>query len=257
MMSRNAQRRNACNRGIGTLVILIVLSLALAGCDTALAALTDSARPTDVSATDGEYETQVEITWTAPDLSSEEDEKEGSSDRQLLRYELERQTMTGPLIGQTHLVYDIDAGTTEYVDQGLQLNQGILYEYRVRAVFSDETQGVSRPDTGYAITAGDIQLGSSLGRSEYVYNTAAAHATADSKVWFTFLAQQGWRYQVQAETSPAETTGVRLLSEKELEPAPENISEAGSIFTAERSGLHYVELHGGSGTVSVRYLGAE
>ncbi len=231
--------------------------MALTACDTTMAILTDSEQPTNVSATDGEFGDRIEITWTAPDLSESNEEEDEDTEKQLLRYEIERQTITGDQTGLISNDYNVDATTTKYTDNALQ--QGVVYEYRVRAVFNDGTYTWSIADTGYAITARDILVGSDLGRYPRDYDTTQAPSNANGKIWFQFPVQTGWRYEIQtvkADSTPAETD-VRLLSETKLEPATEESSEAGSIFTAIRGGFHYVELGGGSGTVTVRYLGAE
>ncbi|MFW5695242.1 MAG: fibronectin type III domain-containing protein [Alkalispirochaeta sp.] len=258
MTRRTTFPRRASIPGFGLLAVLIVVIPVLAGCDTALNALADSDRPTDVSATDGEYGDRIVISWMAPNVSADDgEEDDGEEEANLVGYDIFR----APSDGGTSAKLNgnlVDPDDTSYVDSGLGLQQGVPYEYTVRAVFSDtDVGGESLPDTGYAITARDIQVGSTLGRYERAYDTSSAPTSAGGKVWFRFPAQQGWEYEVQVESTTTDSTDVRLLSEKELEPAPDTSSEAGSIFTAERSGLHYVELAGGSGTVSVRYLGAQ
>jgi hypothetical protein len=132
-----------------------------------------------------------------------------------------------------------------------------VYTYEIEAFYDDGTRATSSPDTGYAITASDISAGSTLGRYVHRYDTTTADSSADGKVWFRLLAQRGWAYEVRADST---ATDVRFLYEGQLEPAPESLdgSEPGSYtFTAEHSGVHFVELDGGSGSVSVRYLGLD
>ncbi|HKL21779.1 MAG TPA: hypothetical protein VJ904_08235, partial [Tichowtungia sp.] len=86
-----------------------------------------------------------------------------------------------------------------------------------------------------------------------------APVIANGTVWFQFPAQQGWRYEIRTISADSSNvvTDIRLLSEDDLEATAKVASTAGFIFTAQRSGVHYVELSGGAGTVAVRYLGVE
>ncbi len=257
MMVYRAKRRHGTQSGMVRMgAAAILLLIVLVSCDTPLDVITDSDRATNVSATDGEFGDRIEITWTAPDLSESTEDEDEDEEVTINGYDILRASPSG---GETILNGNlVDAGATSYVDSGLALQQGVPYEYRVRVIFSNGDVGVSLADTGYAISARDIPVGSRLRLYERDYDTATALSSANGKVWFQFPVQAGWRYEIETvpgDSSPA--TEVRLLSERKLEPAPKESSDAGSIFTAIRGGLHYVELSGGTGTISIRYLGAE
>lgn len=245
-------------RGFGGWTCALIIATAISGvllvftgCDTTVNAITDGERPTNVSATDGEYPNEIRVTWTAPDPA----EDESGDEIAIESYEVFRST-GDDLRG---LLEEIDSGATSYIDQSPSLLQGTKYNYWIRVRFDNGDTKWSDSDTGYAITASEISAGSTLSRHVRTYDAADAPASANGKVWFRLLVQRGWDYEIRADDDSSTTgTTVRFLHEKQLEPASgSSDSETGSYtFTADRNGIYFIELEGGSGSVSVRYLGA-
>ncbi|MFO8044029.1 MAG: fibronectin type III domain-containing protein [Alkalispirochaeta sp.] len=241
--------------------------LSFAGCDTTMDSIGNSDRPTNVSASDGEFSDRIEISWTAPN-PVEEDAENGDESPELIGYDVRRwdaETGSVRLSDTVSRVNPLGSDTTSYVDTRSSLRLGVLYEYEIIAVYSDNTTTSSTIDTGYAISATDIPAGSNLDDHRRSYDTTQAPTAAGGKVWFRLLVQRGWSYEVRA-VEDASTTEVRMLHERQLheqqleEPAqePTEDSETGPYtFTADRNGFYFIELSGGSGTVSVRYLGAQ
>lgn len=246
-------------RVISAMVVGATL-LSFAGCDTTMDSIGNSDRPTNVSASDGEFSDRIEISWTAPNPGEEED---GNENPELIGYDVRRwdaETGSVRLSDTVSRVNPLGSDTTSYVDTRSSLRLGVLYEYEIIAVYSDNTTTSSTIDTGYAISATDIPAGSNLDDHRRSYDTTQAPTAAGGKVWFRLLVQRGWSYEVRA-VEDASTTDVRMLHERQLEElalAPTEDSETGPYtFTADRNGFYFIELSGGSGTVSVRYLGAQ
>jgi hypothetical protein len=217
-------------RAIPVLVTLIILTGS--GCEGA--AIIPSDRPENVEASDGGYSSSILISWDAPD-----------STRVVEAYRVSRSG--GDTVAAT---FDADAAARSYRDETIR-SQGVVYSYRVIALFEDGSTGASFPDTGYAIESTDISIGSVPGSYNRGYDTTESSPKSDGKVWFRFLAQGGWTYEIHLTGSPV---AVRLLGEEELDPVATTTPAGGDYaFSPRRSGVYYLEIHGGRGEVSVTH----
>lgn len=215
---------------VGAVALLLAL---MSGCVVVVDDPEDA--PSNVQAEDGASSTSIGVSWDAPRIP------EGLT---LTRYEVERRRNN-----VTEDTISVDAGQTSYRDSNVS-QQGVIYEYRVVAVFSDSSTASSTSDTGYTISSRGISVGSSLGSYPLSYNTASQPATANGNEWLRFLAQAGWTYDVEVSGS----TTLRLLDSRDLSEMATTTAVGGSAaFVADSSGMVYLELDGGSGTVSIRH----
>jgi hypothetical protein len=220
-------------QGIRVLAAVIaVITVTATGCSGV--SVVPSDRPEDVQASDGGYPGSILVSWDAPDSTKVIDE-----------YRIDR---TGG--NDVPTTARVDAAARSYRDESIR-SIGVVYSYRVIALFEDGSTGASFPDTGYALESTDIQVGSVPGSYSREYNTTNAVPEANETVWFRFLAQQGWTYEVHLTGSPV---GVRVLGEAQLDPAPTTVPVTGDYaFTPNGSGIHYLEVRGGQGEVSVTH----
>ena len=224
--------RSPLGRPAGLIAALLVALLA-GGCVVVVDEPEDA--PSKVQAEDGSSSTSIGISWDAPRVP------EGLT---LTGYEIERRNNN--ILPAS---IQVDAGETSYRDSGVS-QLGVIYEYRVIAEFSDNSTATSAPDSGYAIISRPVSVGSSLGSYPLSYSTASQPAAAGGKEWLRFLAQEGWIYEVQVSGG----TALRLLDSRDLsEMASRSPTEGDVAFLADYSGVVYLELDGGSGTVSVKH----
>jgi hypothetical protein len=210
------------------------VSLVAIGSGCSGASLVPSERPENVEASDGGYPSSILITWDAPETAKDIEE-----------YRVNRSGGDDPPVTVV-----VDAAARSYRDETIRF-RGVAYSYRVVAVFDDGTTGASLPDTGYAIESVDIQVGSTPGSYAREYDATGSSSKSGGKVWFRFLAQGDWIYEVHATGSPIE---VRLLGEEQLDPAPTRVPVQGDFaFAPPRSGIYYLEIEGGRGEVSVSH----
>lgn len=227
-------RRRTGRRNAAVIVAPAIAALVIAaGCTVVVPDADDV--PYDVSASDGAYGDRVAISWSAPETELEID-----------GYRVERAPASG--VGWSEIT-TVGADTTSVSDSTIAA-RGVAYQYRVIAELKGGTTGQSDPDTGYAIVSTDVEIGSALGDYRLSYDTTAGELLDGGKVWLRFLAQEGWDYEVEVSGS----TSIRMLDGDGLEESSSLGAQAGDArFQAAQSGVHYVELDGGQGTVTIRH----
>lgn len=226
-------------RTVLVVAALLAAAFCLTGCEQVVAALLSDA-PTGLEASDGDYPDRIVLNW----IGVSDTDADGNP-RELSYYQVQRDAIT---------VVPGPGTSTSYVDYGPPggFAVGELYEYRVRAVFTDAAPSDWAPllsiETGYVMDARSILIHHVPFTYEY---------TLDGGGWLRFPAQEGWVYRVYVTGS---ASPVRLLREGDLAaaeapsggPAVSDHDEFGTYYRyrTDSSREYYLQLSG-SGTVSI------
>lgn len=206
--------------------LILATVVILSGCDQVIQVVLGVEYPTGLEASDGEYRDRIVLTW---DGISDTDSN--GNPRTLSYYVIERD-----------LVAIDNATGTSYTDTD-PLVLGQLYDYRIRAVFTDALSSNWSPvETGYVMDARPALIH----HQPFTYEYAVSNGD-----WLEFPAQEGWYYRVYYTGSAVPT---QLVREGDLTAASPASSSDGSgnyyRYLANSSRLYYLQL-GGSGTVSI------
>ncbi len=149
----------------------LMAALGLAGCQDLFNALFDDAAPTAVSASDGDYASEITIGWGAPNLSS--DKWKG--------YEVEGYQVSwdeGPLPNTTFVT-----GTSYSIPVGSDY-RAMKYRATVQTVFKSGSTGGSASDDGFALDTEQLIW----------YDGGAVHAYGGADRWYVTMLQRGFSY---------------------------------------------------------------
>ena len=152
---------------------VIIASLAFSGCQAILNALTDSAAPTGLSASDGDYANQIQVSWGAPSLSS--DKWQG--------YEIQGYLVTwdGPT-ANPGMVYGTSCSIP--IDPTHRANK---YTVTVETRFKPGSailSGGSASDDGFAIDTENLTW----------YDEGGNYTMAGLDRWYVTMLQKGFTY---------------------------------------------------------------
>lgn len=158
------------NRILLVLSAAILASLALSGCQAILNALTDSAAPTGLSASDGDYANTIQVSWGAPSLSS--DKWQGYS---VTGYNV---SWTGPVSSSTFVT------GTSYPIAVLDANRAQSYHVKVETVLSPASTGEYATDNGFALDTENLIW----------YDGGSNYTMAGTDRWYVTMLQKGFTY---------------------------------------------------------------
>jgi len=165
-------------RGTGLWIAAIMAALTLAGCQDFINSLLDNAAPTGLSASDGDYENSVYVSWGAPNLSSEK-----WAGYSTAYYEIEWSS-TGGDSGSNGF-----AGSTSYSIPVSSAYRAQYYDVTVTAFLNQPGGGVvpggSSSERGFALEATTDLIW---------YDSAALYAGDDGEQWYVTMLQEGFSY---------------------------------------------------------------
>jgi hypothetical protein len=167
---------------------LLAAILCLTGCQDFFNGLFDTAAPTGVHASDGEYPDSIQVSWGAPSLSSDK-----WKDKSIDGYEV---SWSGPTSGSAF------AGGTSYsIRTGLV--QAAYYTITVKTRVSGSWEG-SAQDTGFALDTQDLLW----------YDGGSSYQLPQVSDWYLTMLQKGFTYTF---TFPG-TGSVSFCPYKSLDP---------------------------------------
>ncbi len=158
------------NRILLVLSAAIIASLGLSGCKDLFNALTDSAAPTGLSASDGDYANTIQVSWGAPSLSS--DKWQGYS---VTGYNV---SWTGPVSSSTFVT------GTSYPIAVLNANRAQSYHVKVETVLSPASTGEYATDDGFALDTESLVW----------YDGGSNYTMAGTDRWYVTMLQKGFTY---------------------------------------------------------------
>ena len=161
------------NRILLVLSAAIIASLGLSGCKDLFNALTDSAAPTGLSASDGDYANTIQVSWGAPSLSS--DKWQG--------YEIQGYLVTwdGPT-ANPGMVYGTSCSIP--IDP---THRAIKYTVTVETRFKPGSailSGGSASDDGFALDTESLVW----------YDGGSNYTMAGTDRWYVTMLQKGFTY---------------------------------------------------------------
>jgi hypothetical protein len=165
-------------------ILILIIALISTNCDLY------PDHPIDLKATDGEYPDKIELSWQGVAYSEDTPEEDV---REVDYYEIERSEAS-----DFSSITSFQTTGTTYTDES-GIVPGRNYYYRVYAHFDDGSDSdYSNVDTGYAMDASAIQIGSAQGN--YTKTITSGPTDIDSE-WFYFHAQDGWTYNIETYTA--------------------------------------------------------
>lgn len=156
------------------LLLTMVTTASLVSCDDIFNSIFDTGAPTSLSASDGKYANRIEVSWSAPSLSSDK-----WKDSKVTGYKVEWEWSGSPGSGYDEL----GAGATSST-----IN--VKAEYRAKeysVIVTTEIDGVyegSASDTGFALETFDLIWQD--GGADYSFS-------GDDR-WYVTMLQKGFRY---------------------------------------------------------------
>jgi len=165
-------------RGAGLGLAVIMAAFALAGCQDVMNSLFDTAAPTGLSASDGDYENSVHVSWGAPNLSSEKWIGYSTA------YFVIEWSSTGGDSGSEGPVL-----STSYPITVSPAYRAQYYDVTVTAFLNQPGGGVvsggSESERGFALEA----------TTDLVWpDGAAVYNVADGEQWYVTMLQEGFSY---------------------------------------------------------------
>ena len=158
------------NRILLVLSAAIIASLGLSGCKDLFNALTDSAAPTGLSASDGDYANTIQVSWGAPSLSS--DKWQG--------YSVTGYTITCAALG----LNSFPVPGTSYTINVSDAQRAQKYTVRVDTVLLPASSGEYATDDGFAIDTENL-----------IWHDGGRNYTmAGPDRWYVTMLQKGFTY---------------------------------------------------------------
>jgi hypothetical protein len=205
----------------GNLFFILALFIALAalgGCTDLFNAIMDNPAPTGVSASDGDHTDSIEVSWGAPNLSSDK-----WKDYRVLRYDI---SWNGPSSGS-----DTTNGTSYSIAVSTQ-DRARLFTVTVESILvvpggGTESGGTSSDD-GFAILTEDL-----LWR-----DGGQAYGITGADMWYVTMLQKGFIYSFNFASG--QTGSMEFYDYKSLSPQRGSTGVGQSpAWTCDQSGAGY------------------
>jgi len=150
--------------------IVLLCATLLAGCEEIFNSLFDTAAPTGVSASDGDFANSIEVTWGAPSLTSSK-----WKDDSVVGYDVSWNQ--GPLPNTAF------TGSTGYTIKVDPEYRAMSYSVTVQTVLKSGSQG-SASDTGFALDTETLTWP----------DGGSNHPIAGADRWYVTMLQKGFTY---------------------------------------------------------------
>ena len=157
-----------------TLLLTMITTAGLVSCDDIFNTIFDTGAPTSLSASDGKYANRIEVSWSAPSLSSDK-----WQDSKVTGYMVEWYWSEGP---GSFYAYP-SANTTNFSIHVGPENLAKEYQVIVTTEIDDNYAG-SASDTGFALETYDLIWQD--GGADYSFSGADR--------WYVTMLQKGFRY---------------------------------------------------------------
>ncbi|MFH2114016.1 MAG: hypothetical protein ABIJ86_05875 [Spirochaetota bacterium] len=169
MMIKSSARRTPSL--LFALLIAFITTASLVSCEDLFNSIFDTAAPTSLKASDGKYANRIEVSWSAPDLSSEKWNGK-SVDGYIVRW-----------WGPENDSAEISAGLTSFTINVDPANRAKEYQIEVTTVVDGGEKG-SSTDSGFALETFDLIWKD--GGADYNF-------TGNDR-WYVTMLQKGFRY---------------------------------------------------------------
>lgn len=154
------------------MLTLLLFTLALLGCQDVVNSLLDNGAPTGVSASDGDYASEIQVSWGAPSMSGDK-WKDDSIQDYLVSWSSANDTRNATT---TSTSYSIPI--TNDADRAQ------MYTVTVTARFKNYGTGVSASDEGFAIDTEDL-----------IWRDGGSNYTiTGNDRWYVTMLQKGFTY---------------------------------------------------------------
>lgn len=210
-------------------IAFLLAVLLFNGCDPALWVGND-----ECYATDGTNSDSIEITWG--EMIITEDNNEISP----VSYSIEGRKEGDPSFS---LLQD-GLTTTQYTDS--TVIPGVTYYYQVTALYPDDTTDTTIPDSGFAMNASILSIGSA---AQQYFSQGTAGPVETQYKWYKIMAQGGWQYTVKTYSAgnPSADTVITLYGNDDIiddittnDDYSAPFSQITHTFTA--SGIYYIKV---------------